>query len=100
MLAEVTGIDPVAKRVVKLGAEPNEVSVRLSDCRRPALDTDTSAIPSGRKDAPGLKSMQDAHDIRQKFLLAFEHAEVALTSEDEREAASDVRCDWWWSNRR
>jgi NADH dehydrogenase len=35
--------------------------------------------------APGLKSLEDAIEIRRRFLLAFEHAEMALDPDEEQE---------------
>ncbi|MGV3710042.1 MAG: NAD(P)/FAD-dependent oxidoreductase [Gemmatimonas sp.] len=83
VLADITGVDPVQRRV-QLGAEPHVLSYDY-------LIVATGARhgyfghPEWERDAPGLKSMQDAHEIRQRFLLAFEHAEVAA-SEAERAA--------------
>ncbi|MEO7996956.1 MAG: NAD(P)/FAD-dependent oxidoreductase [Gemmatimonadaceae bacterium] len=83
LLAEVTGIDPV-KRVVRLGGDLPELTydylIVASGARHGYF-----GHPEWEKDAPGLKSMQDAYQIRQRFLLAFERAEVAPTDE-EREA--------------
>ena len=84
LLGEVTAIDPAA-RVIKLSGEPNEISYDFLIVAAGARHG-YFGHPEWEKDAPGLKSMQDAHDIRQRFLLAFEHAEVALT-DDERNAA-------------
>ncbi len=84
LLAEVTAIDPT-QRVVTLSSEPNTLTydylILAAGARHGYF-----GHPEWEKDAPGLKSMRDAHDIRQRFLLAFEHAEVALTDE-ERDAA-------------
>ncbi|MEP6834433.1 MAG: NAD(P)/FAD-dependent oxidoreductase [Gemmatimonas sp.] len=84
LLDEVTGIDS-DKRVIRLSGEPSEITYDY-------LIVATGARhgyfghPEWEQNAPGLKTMQDAHDIQQRFLLAFEHAEVALTN-DERNAA-------------
>ena len=42
---------------------------------RPAPTTPTSTTPSGRPIAPGLKTMEDATEIRRRILIAFEAAE-------------------------
>lgn len=83
LLAEVTGIDPV-KRVVRLGDNGDELSydylIVASGARHGYF-----GHPEWEQHAPGLKSMHDAYEIRQRFLLAFERAEVAPT-EAERAA--------------
>lgn len=83
LLAEVTAIDP-AKRIVQLSDAPHEVSydylIVATGARHGYFGR-----PEWEKDAPGLKSMQDAHQIRQRFLLSFERAELA-ESEAERTA--------------
>lgn len=83
LLAEVTGIDPV-KRVVRLGTDGEELSydylIVASGARHGYF-----GHPEWEAHAPGLKSMHDAYEIRQRFLLAFERAEVAPT-EAERAA--------------
>ena len=79
VLAEVTGIDPVA-RVVTLDAEPTTLSY------------DYLIVATGARHgyfghnewetfAPGLKSIEDAGEIKQRFLLAFEHADSATNDE-------------------
>jgi len=40
--------------------------------------------------APGLKSLEDALEIRRRFLLAFEHAETCATNEELRELQTFV----------
>ena len=81
-MATVTGIDAAAKRVV------------LDDGS--VLDFDTLLLASGAthayfgndhwaEHAPGLKTLDDALDVRRKLLLAFERAEAA-TDPAEREA--------------
>jgi NADH dehydrogenase len=82
LLAEVTAVDPAAKRVV------------LSDG---ALAYDTLILAPGathsyfghdewEPHAPGLKSLEDALEIRRRALLAFERAE--------READVEARRQW------
>ena len=83
LLAEVERID-ANKRVVQLNVEPR------------VLSYDYLIVASGashgyfghsewEKNAPGLKTIEDAHEIRQRFLLAFERAETA-TDEVTRKA--------------
>ena len=78
LLATVTGID-LARRTVTLDdGEPDERT----------LAYDYLVLAAGARhsyfghaewehDAPGLKSLEDAFDIRRRFLLAFEEAEKA-----------------------
>ena len=81
-MAEVTAIDAAAR------------SVRCADGA--VLSGDFLVVASGATHAyfghddwaahaPGLKTLDDALDIRRRILLAFEHAEVA-TSDAERDA--------------
>ena len=81
VLAEVTEIDVVARRVT------------CDDCG--PFEYDYLIVASGsrhsyfghadwEKTAPGLKSIDDAIVIRQRFLLAFERAEKAQTDEERR----------------
>jgi NADH dehydrogenase/putative oxidoreductase len=73
LLAEVTGIDP-AQHQVRLG----DVMIGYDQ-----LVVATGARPAyfghdaWATDAPGLKSIEDATDIRRRLLLAFERAEGA-----------------------
>ncbi|MDQ6612632.1 MAG: NAD(P)/FAD-dependent oxidoreductase [Gemmatimonadota bacterium] len=75
LLGEVTDIDPMAR------------TVRISTEREP-LSYDFLIVASGARhgyfghtdweaSAPGLKTIEDADEIRKRFLLAFEHAELA-----------------------
>ena len=82
VLAEVVGVDPGAR------------TVRLGDGRTIPYDTLVLAAGSTHayfghdawsRDAPGLKTLDDALEIRRRVLLAFEHAESAA-SEAERAA--------------
>ncbi|GAC1686756.1 MAG: NAD(P)/FAD-dependent oxidoreductase [Gemmatimonadaceae bacterium] len=83
LLADVRGID-VERRAV------------LIDDDRRAVPYDYLVVAAGTRHsyfghpdwedvAPGLKSIDDAHEIRRRFLTAFEEAEKALT-DDERHA--------------
>jgi NADH dehydrogenase len=77
LLDEVIGMDPVAR------------DLRLADGRM--VSYDYLIIAAGSRHsyfghdsweslAPGLKSVEDALEIRRRFLLAFEHAEQAASS--------------------
>lgn len=79
LLGEVTGVDPAGKRVF-MGEQ--------------AVDYDDLVIATGSgqsyfghdawaRHAPGLKTVEDAREIRGRLLMAFEQAEMA-TDEDER----------------
>jgi NADH dehydrogenase len=81
VLAEVTGVD-VERRTVTLGEDP-------------PLSYDYLIVAAGsrhsyfghsewEKVAPGLKSIDDAIVIRQRFLLAFERAERAASDAERR----------------
>lgn len=77
-LAQVSGIDPIA-RVVHAGAlkVPYDYLVIASGVTHSYFGHDEWA-----KAAPGLKSIEDARDIRARFLLAFERAEIAETESE------------------
>ncbi len=79
LLARVTGVDTIA-RVVHAGAlrVPYDYLVIASGVTHAYFGHDEWA-----KAAPGLKRIEDARDIRARFLLAFERAELA-DSESER----------------
>ncbi|MBM4283323.1 MAG: NAD(P)/FAD-dependent oxidoreductase [Deltaproteobacteria bacterium] len=79
VLAEVDAIDVAGRRVLLRGAEP--------------LPYDTIAVATGvrhsyfghddwERHAPGLKSIEDATEIRARVLAAFEQAERATTAEE------------------
>jgi NADH dehydrogenase len=74
LLAEVTGND-VARRVVALDREPWELPydhlILAAGARHSYFGHD-----EWEAFAPGLKSMDDALEIRRRFLLAFERAEA------------------------
>ncbi len=80
VMAEVSAIDPARKRITASGLE---------------IDYDYLVLATGvthsyfghdewRKNAPGLKRLEDARDIRRRFLIAFERAEL-LRDPQERE---------------
>ena len=80
LMAEVREIDPV-KRVVRIDDELREVPydyLIIATGSRHAYFGHNEWEPY----APGLKAIEDASEIRRRFLLAFESAEK---SEDERE---------------
>jgi NADH dehydrogenase len=73
VMAEVTGID-VAKRVVHAGSLdiPYDFLVLATGAMHSYFGHDEWA-----KVAPGLKSIDDALEVRRQILLAFERAEIA-----------------------
>jgi NADH:ubiquinone reductase (H+-translocating) len=81
VLAEVTGID-VAGRTV----DCDDGSIHVFDYLIVATGSRHSYFghPDWEKTAPGLKSIDDAIVIRQRFLLALERAEKAETEEERR----------------
>jgi NADH dehydrogenase len=80
LMADVTGID-VAKREVAAGEQriPYDHLVVATGARHSYF-----GHPEWEQFAPGLKSLDDALDIRRRLLLAFEKAE-ATTDKVERE---------------
>ena len=78
LLGEVIAIDP-ERRVVTLNSAPGELHydflVVASGARHGYF-----AHPEWEKNAPGLKTIEDAHEILQRLLLAFERAELATTA--------------------
>ena len=83
LLAEVRDVD-LARRVVRLDDEPRELPYDFL-----VIATGSRHAYFGHDDwepiAPGLKSLQDAFEIRRRFLGAFEEAEKA-TDDAERAA--------------
>ena len=80
LMAEVSGVDPVARRVRADGVLiPYDILV---------LATGATHSYFGRDDwapfAPGIKTIEDATEIRRRLLTAFERAEMAL-EESERQ---------------
>ncbi|MEP6763895.1 MAG: NAD(P)/FAD-dependent oxidoreductase [Gemmatimonadaceae bacterium] len=79
ILGEVMQIDP-EKRAVHFNGAPFEVTydflIVASGARHGYF-----AHPEWEINAPGLKTMADAGEIRKRFLLAFEHAESAPDAE-------------------
>jgi NADH dehydrogenase len=80
ILAEVTGIDSAEGTVeTTAGAFPYDYLVLATGATHAYFGNDQWA-----EHAPGLKSVEDALDIRRRILLAFERAELADTA-DERQ---------------
>lgn len=82
LLAAVTGID-VQTRTVALNADPGTLHY---DYLIVATGTRHAYFghPEWEEHAPGLKSVEDAHEIRQRFLIAFERAEAAADEATKR----------------
>jgi len=86
LLAEVTGIN-AAERTVQIGAH----AVRYDYLILAAGATHSYfAHPEWEHAAPGLKTIEDALEIRRRFLLAFESAEVEADAEARRAALTFV----------
>ena len=84
LLAEVTGVDLAARTVTLDGGERTlayDWLVLAAGARHSYYGHD-----EWEQDAPGLKSLEDAFDIRRRFLLAFERAEKEADAV-EREAS-------------
>lgn len=83
LLAEVTGID-VEKKTVRIDDPSENISydflIVASGTRHAYF-----GHPEWERFAPGLKGVEDASEIRRRFLLAFENAEKSLDL-SEREA--------------
>lgn len=80
LLAQVTAIDPTA-RIVRAGtlSLPYDYLVLASGVTHAYFGHDEWA-----RVAPGLKRIEDAREIRARFLLAFERAELADTESERR----------------
>ncbi len=80
LLAEATEID-IARRIVTVDAAPWEIPydylVLAAGARHAYFGHE-----EWEANAPGLKSLADAVELRRRFLLAFERAEWAVTEED------------------
>ena len=80
LLAEVTGID-IDRRIVTVDGAPGEIPfdylVLAAGARHAYFGHE-----EWEANAPGLKSLADAVELRRRFLLAFERAEWAVTEED------------------
>lgn len=82
LMAEVTGMDVAGRNVMCDGGAltlPYDYVIVAAGSRHSYF-----GHAEWEKTAPGLKTMDDAIVIRQRFLVAFEHAEKAAT-EEERE---------------
>lgn len=79
LLTEVTGIDVASRTITCNDAGPfsYDYLIVASGSRHSYF-----GHPEWEKLAPGLKSIDDAIVIRQRFLLAFERAEIAGTTEE------------------
>jgi NADH dehydrogenase len=80
-LDEVTGVD-AEKKVVRLATGetvPYDYLILAAGARHSYFGRD-----EWEKDAPGMKSLDEALDIRSKILLAFEEAEDAATEAERR----------------
>jgi NADH dehydrogenase len=82
LMTTVTGVDP-ARRVVRTEADgemPYDFLILATGARHAYF-----GHPEWERDAPGLKSIEDAIELRRRILLAFERAE-AVADAREREA--------------
>jgi len=79
LMAEVTSIDVATRTITCAGAGPfsYDYLIVASGSRHSYF-----GHAEWEKVAPGLKSIDDAIVIRQRFLLAFERAEIATRAED------------------
>ncbi len=82
ILAEVQAIDPVAKKIRMPEGEIGYDFLILATGARHSY----FGHPEWEKIAPGLKSLEDAVEIRRRILMAFEYAE-RITDEAARQAA-------------
>jgi NADH dehydrogenase len=80
LMAQVTSIDPVAHRV--------HTDALSADYDYLVVATGVTHSYFGHDDwqpvAPGLKGIEDATDIRRRFLLAFERAEISVDATERR----------------
>jgi NADH dehydrogenase len=71
-LDEVTSVDPAARRVQTAGGQVDyDVLVLACGARHAYFGHD-----AWEENAPGLKSLEEATEIRRRVLLAYEHAEM------------------------
>lgn len=86
LLAEVTGIDTAA-RTVFVGSHslPYDYLILAAGATHSYFNH-----PEWEQHAPGLKTIEDATEIRRRFLLAFESAEVEADAEARRAALTFV----------
>ena len=82
ILAEVQAIDPAAKKIRMPEGEIGYDFLILATGARHSY----FGHPEWEKIAPGLKSLEDAVEIRRRILMAFEYAE-RITDEAARQAA-------------
>src|SRR6266542_836985 len=75
LLAEVVNVD-VASKTLRLDREPSEISYDYL-ILAPGSRHSYFGHDSWETMAPGLKSVEDATEIRRRFLLAFERAEAS-----------------------
>lgn len=87
LLAEVTGVDLAARTVLtdKLAPLPFDYLVIATGSEYNYFDHD-----EWRERAPGLKSIREAHAIRQRLLTAFEEAELASDEATQRRLLTSV----------
>lgn len=82
LLGTVTHVD-VAERTVRMDAEPHVVPydylVVATGARHAYFGNDRWA-----PHAPGLKTLDDAYEMRRRFLMAFEQAEAAVDEAERR----------------
>jgi NADH dehydrogenase len=71
VLAEITGVDPARKRLIFDGGEVEYDYLVLAA----GATHSYFGHPEFAKYAPGLKTLEDATEIRKRILLAFENAE-------------------------
>ncbi|NJL49073.1 MAG: NAD(P)/FAD-dependent oxidoreductase [Leptolyngbyaceae cyanobacterium SM2_5_2] len=86
LMAEVTGIDSVEQRVFMGGQSiPYDYLILASGAQKTYFGNDHWA-----KVAPGLKTVEDAINIRNQILLAFEQAEVCADPQECQERLTFV----------
>ncbi|MFI5119222.1 MAG: NAD(P)/FAD-dependent oxidoreductase [Thermoanaerobaculia bacterium] len=80
LLEDVTGIDVALRRVLTAtGQFPYDILVVAAGARHHYFGHDEWEAA-----APGLKTLEDAVDMRRRILLAFERAETAADTEERR----------------
>jgi NADH:quinone reductase (non-electrogenic) len=79
LLGEVTGIDPAAQRLTLADGATLQYDYLVL---APGARHSYFRHPEWESLAPGLKTIEDALEIRRRVLLAFEHAERAETAEE------------------
>ena len=94
LLAEVHTVDVAAKKVITGEQEiPYDYLILATGSRHSYFGNE-----QWEKLAPGLKSLEDALEIRRRLLMAFEYADK-ITDRGGAQSGHDLRHHRWWTDR-